>query len=191
MFFLSSFEPVFPLFLYDTDDLIIVDPATRATFRPKALMRTKALSFYLSSARPLHFDHYSPTPSKRSHAQVHAQMHAQTQLSSASAAASGESPASAAGGTSAVALAGADAAMLGAEETAKGKKTGSDLVPIKPEKRKYVFKNRPAPSAASVGTLLLTFLYLLVIFLRCSSSVLLIFCCSSCAGRRRRCCRPD
>lgn len=125
-------------------------------------MRTKALGHFLGSVRPLHFDHYSPTPSKRTHAQASAQpaAHASAAAHKATTAASISSAGGAGGGE-----AGAGTDATAAEDGAKGKKTGADLVPTKPEKRKYVFKNRPAPAAPpATGILFRTWLFSLCFF---------------------------
>ena len=130
-----------------TDELIIVDPATQATFRPKALLRTRALAYFLSGLRPLHLEHYTATPSKKGFPAVSAGGSRGLKASAASDA-----------GNSDAGAANEDAPLLLATDDKKGsnsKAVNADgtASATKPEKRKYVFKNKPvkAPAAAAVA----------------------------------------
>jgi hypothetical protein len=134
-------------------DLIVVDSATRATFRPKALMRTRALSFYLNTVRPLHLDHYTPTPSKKGFPAIppgisshSAAVHAASLAAAAAAALVNASAGAAvsAGDVSPRASGGDLSGMLlsGEDSLIKITKTSVESQASRAEKRKYVFKPR-------------------------------------------------
>lgn len=122
--------------------MIIVDAATQATFRPKALLRTRALSYYLSCVRPLHLEHYTATPSKKGFPALPPTLPR-----------GGLKPGSDGANSDTALLLTTDSdaqVLLVPEDPAKAKK-GTDLAPVKTEKRKYVFKNRPAKVPAPVA----------------------------------------
>jgi hypothetical protein len=131
-------------------DVITVDPRTRATFRAKALMRTRALSFYLNSVRPLHFDHYTPTPSKKGFPVIppgltshSAAVHAANLAAATAAASLAAQPAPRP--DDAVSTADSDLAgvlLAGDDSAVKGKKGGGEASASKGEKRKYHPKHK-------------------------------------------------
>ena len=128
------------------DELIVVDTATQATFRPKALLRTRALSYYLSCVRPLHLEHYSATPSKKGFPALPPSLPRTSGIKGNDAGAE----------NLLISTDPAPPLVQSAEDPNKKKIAGAtDIVlPNKPEKRKYVFKNRPVklptPATTSV-----------------------------------------
>lgn len=123
----------------------MVDPATQATFRPKALLRTRALAYFLSGLRPLHLEHYTATPSKKGFPAVTGGGRGLKVTAAGDAGSSADA---------AALLANEDAPLLLAsvedKKGSNGKAANGDAIalPAKPEKRKYVFKNKPAKAAA-------------------------------------------
>lgn len=125
---------------FGSDEIIIVDAATQATFRPKALLRTRALSYYLGCVRPLHLEHYTATPSKKGFPAL------PPTLPRSGHKAGGDGANS---DTALLLTTDSDAQVLLAQEDPAKAKKSADAVPAKPEKRKYVFKNRPPKTLSS------------------------------------------
>ena len=132
--------------------LINVAPAVQATFRPKALLRSKALSYFLHCSRPLHLGHYSATKPIGGSKQATV-LHTTSSSSSTTTSAAGgaqyqqdnESAQSAASH-------GAESFSGAVISGGMPKKTVADMMAIKPEKRKYVFKNKPNKLAVPPAT---------------------------------------